>query len=304
MHHGHTRARQFLALAALLGSATVSFAQPQGVQRALIICGHPGDEEHQTAFAASIHSIRDSLVTRFGFQKQLIRLQFGQIESADSAIDDADGGASKEEIEAAVRQLVQESRPEDAAWVIVMGHAHHDGRRSFINLPGPDLQLEDFAKLFHDLPCREQIILATTPASGYVLKPIARKGRIVISATQNDLELNETLFHVSLAKVLAAITLEDQYDVDNDGRLSWFDLYIAVVRDVAQQYVDDMLISTEHALMDDNGDGRGTEVQLDYLTEELGGRADTNRARPGIRPGRDGELASQTSLPLVDVKLP
>ena len=50
-----------------------------------------------------------------------------------------------------------------------------------------------------------------------------------------------------------------------------------------------LLAATEHAQMDDSGDGRATEVQIDYLPEALGGRL-----RPGADPPRpkgDGKLA-------------
>ncbi len=50
-------------------------------------------------------------------------------------------------------------------------------------------------------------------------------------------------------------------------------------------------IPTEHALLDDNGDGRGTEVQLDYLDPELGGRARLGW-RPRLKPSADGALAA------------
>ena len=58
-------------------------------------------------------------------------------------------------------------------------------------------------------------------------------------------------------------------------------------------------MSTEHALLDDNGDGRGTELQLDFLTEEEGGRATEDSGVPNIRPNSDGYLAQRLLLPIV-----
>jgi hypothetical protein len=65
---------------------------------------------------------------------------------------------------------------------------------------------------------------------------------------------------------------------------------VTVNRRVLQAYAEATSIPTEHAQLDDNNDGRGTEVQLDYLEEELGGRARPG-ARPSIMPGADGALA-------------
>ena len=181
--------------------------------------------------------------------------------------------------------------PEDTLWVIVLGHAHYDGRHSYLNIPGPDLDERAFAKLFEDLKGREQVFFITTAASGFYLKPLAGAGRIVITATEADQEVNETLFPHALADVLAAPS--EGIDRDKDGKISVFELYLAVVADVMKRYVADENLPTEHAKLDDNGDGHGSELQESYLSPELGGRAG-QKAEPKLGPKDDGALASKT----------
>jgi hypothetical protein len=55
--------------------------------------------------------------------------------------------------------------------------------------------------------------------------------------------------------------------------------------------------SFEHSLLDDDGDGRGTELQLDYLSEELGGRVRAGRKRPPPR-SNDGVRTRAILLPM------
>ena len=161
--------------------------------------------------------------------------------------------------------------PEDALWVIVLGHGHYDGRHSHLNIPGPDLDERAFGKLFDGIKAREQIFMIGTPASGFFLKPLAASGRIVITATEPDQEVNETVFPLALAEVLAVPP--EGTDRDKDGKISVFELYLAVVANVMQRYVDAENLPTEHAKLDDNGDGHGSELQESYLPPELGGRA-------------------------------
>ena len=161
-------------------------------------------------------------------------------------------------------------RPEDTLWVIVLGHGQYDGRRSHLNIPGPDLDEREFGRLCQGLVAREQVFWITTSASGFFLKPLAAPGRIIITATEPDQEVNETLFPLSLVDVLAG---PDGIDRDKDGQISVFELYLAVVADVMKRYVDAEDLPTEHARLDDNGDGRGTELQENYLPPELGGRS-------------------------------
>ena len=177
------------------------------------------------------------------------------------------GRPNRAAIEADVAELRRRLGPEDALWVIVLGHGHYDGRNAHVNLPGPDINGPELGKIFAGIPAREQVFFLTTSASGYLLKPLSAPGRVVITATEPDRELNETLFPLALADVLAAPPPEA--DRDKDGTLSLLELYLAVVIDVLQRYATAEEISTEHARLDDNGDGRGTEVQLRYLPLEL-----------------------------------
>jgi hypothetical protein len=62
-----------------------------------------------------------------------------------------------------------------------------------------------------------------------------------------------------------------------------------------KRYVDDEKLPTEHARLDDNGDGHGSELQESYLPPELGGRAGP-RPAPKIGPKDDGALASKIHI--------
>ena len=185
--------------------------------------------------------------------------------------------------------------------MIVLGHGHYDGRHSYLNIPGPDLDERAFAKLFEGLKAREQVFFITTAASGFFFKPLAATGRIVITATEADQEVNETLFPHALADVLAAPP--EGIDRDKDGKISVFELYLAVVADVMKRYVADENLPTEHAKLDDNGDGHGSELQESYLPPELGGRAG-QKAEPKIGPKDDGALASKTLFEATPVPKP
>ncbi len=273
-------------------------AQPSaGTRRALIICGHPGDEQHETEFLGTIGTLFRGLTDQHGFAIENIRLLVGSdvedasLQEAHPVLDTLNATLStKEGVASAAKELVQTAAADDIVWVIVMGHTHLDRSRSFFNLPGPDMQQTQFAKLFDELQAREQVFFITMPASGYYIKPLSREGRVIITATEADLEINGTLFPSVLADALADAPSEE-FDADADGRYSLFDLYIRVTTAVAQQYLDEELLSTEHANLDDNADGRGSELQRDWLKEELGGRTGPPRqTKP--RPGQDGFLST------------
>ena len=225
------------------------------------------------------------------------------------------GPATREAIQAGAEEVRRKLKAEDTLWVIVVGHAHFDGRQAFLNLPGPDIDVEQFGKLFAGVVGREQVFWITTPVSGYAIKYLSQKNRVVITATEADREVNETIYPVVLADVLSSPPPREEFDRDpgtirrmvadgaRDGRITLFDLYLTVSREVLRRYAEEKNIPTEHAQLDDNGDGRGSEVQLDYLEEELGGRAKGDW-RPKIKPGADGSLAARIPLGLLPAAKP
>jgi hypothetical protein len=124
--------------------------------------------------------------------------------------------------------------------------------------------------------------------------PLARRDRVVIAATEADAETNETTFPAVFAKVLAAGLDPAEHDFDKDGKLTLFDLYVAVGKEIAQNYATAEQLATEHAQLDDDGDGVGHELQNAYLPEEQGGTPPGKKANK--RPHRDGQRAAQIVL--------
>jgi hypothetical protein len=266
-----------------------------GTRRALIVCGLPGDAAHRKLFAETVEKLHKALTERYGFAASEVMVRFGVEKQAGDgpALSGARGLSNREGIAADVDELRKRLGTEDTLWVIVLGHAHFDSRHSHLNIPGPDLDERAFAKLFDGLKSREQLFFIGTPASGFFLKPLAASGRIVITATEPDQEVNETLFPLALAEVLAAPP--DGIDRDKDGKISVLELYLAVVANVMKQYTDAENLPTEHAKLDDNNDGHGSELQEYYLPPELGGTAGKGR-EPKFGPKDDGALASKTSI--------
>ncbi len=307
-----------LTMLMLLGQAPAADVAPKaapareapavapGTRRALIACGLPGDDEHRALYAGAVEKIAKALVDRCGFAPADVWVRFGADpkDGDGPAVKGSRGLATRENLLADAEALRVASKPEDGVWVIALGHGHFDGRRSHFNIPGPDLADAAFARPFEGLQAKEQVFFLTTSASGFFLKPLAKAGRVAISATEADQEVNETLFPLALADCLAETPPEA--DRDGDGALSLFELYLAVVADVTRRYVEDELIPTEHAQLDDNGDGRGSEVQRTFLPPESGGEAEAPKkgkdpAAPGSKtkptpvlgPKDDGALASK-----------
>ncbi len=274
------------------GPANKEYAPPKE-RHALILCGHPGDAEHVKSFAETVRKLGDGLTKTLGIPAERQHGLFGADRPKD--LPGATGPATREAVIAKVAEVRKAVRPEDGLWVICLGHGHHDGRQAWWNLPGPDLSAAEFGKLFADVACREQVFVMTTSLSGFFVAPLSRRDRVVLAATEADAETNETTFPGVFAQFLAAgLTLAD-HDVDKDGNLSLFDLYVVVAKEIAQNYASAEQLATEHQQLDDDGDGVGHEPQNAYLPEEQGGSPPGKKTN---RPQRDGLLAARVLLSL------
>jgi hypothetical protein len=267
---------------------------PPQKRHALILCGHPGDAEHVKSFTETVRKLGDGLAKTIDIPKERQYILFGADRPKD--LPGATGPATREAVIAKVAEVKKAIRPEDGLWVICLGHCHHDGRQAWWNLPGPDISAAEFGKLFADLTCREQVFVMTTSLSGFFVAPLSRRDRVVIAATEADAETNETTFPAVFARILTSgLTLAD-HDVDKDGKLTLFDLYVVVAKEIAQNYASAEQLATEHPQLDDDGDGVGHEVQNAYLPEEQGGTPPGKKSkRP---PPRDGVRAAQILLSL------
>jgi hypothetical protein len=267
-------------------------------RRALIVCGLAGDAEHRKLFAETTEKIYAGLTLQHGFSPEHVSVVWGDApaETDGPAVKSSRGLATRELLELAVGELEKNLQPQDVLWLFVLGHAHYDGRYSWLNLPGPDIQHIELGKLLAGLRSREQVFFMTTAASGFFIKPLAQPGRTVIAATEPDLEVNETVFPHKLALALSSPPAYSEFDVDRDGRMTLLDLYLWSARAAAEDYSTAELLATEHAQLDDNGDGRGTELQVAFLPEELGGRLPAGKEPPLIGAG-EGSLARSIWLP-------
>lgn len=296
MHQPRIATALILSIAVAAAATAALHAE---TRRAFIVCGLPGDEEHRTQFNESVTQIHHALTNRFGFGAANINIQLGHPETEAAPAGMAiNGRATREEIAAAARQLVQATTQQDTLWVFVIGHAYFDGKQAYLNIPDSDITQADFARLFDKVAARQTVFFMCTSVSGLSIKHLSKPGRIVITSTEADRETNASIFHTALAKTLLEIEPNPQFDFDKDGRVTLLDLYIKANQLLVADYLahDPPLIPTEHPQLDDDGDGRGSELQIDYLTVAQGGRSDASRKR-GFRKFNDGVSASQISLP-------
>ncbi len=168
-------------------------------------------------------------------------------------------------------------------WLVLIGHGTFDGREAKFNLRGPDVSAVELAAWLKPVQ-RPLAVINTTSSSAPFLARLSAPGRVLISATRSGNEQNYARFGKYLAEALG----DPKSDLDKDGQISLLESFLSASHRTTEFYKTENRLATEHALIDDNGDGLGTPA--DWFRGVLA----TKRARDGAAP--DGPRAHQFHL--------
>lgn len=165
------------------------------------------------------------------------------------------GTQSKNDLDQLLDELRLESESErtNPLWLVLIGHGTFDGLEARFNLRGPDLAATQLVQALKPLN-RPLVVLNTSSSSAPFLPALAASNRVVITATRSGSEENFTRFGPFLA---AAFTAPGA-DLDKDGQVSLLEAFLKASADTAAFYKTENRLASEHALLDDNGDGLGT----------------------------------------------
>ena len=141
----------------------------------------------------------------------------------------------------------------DELWLVLIGHGTFDGKEARFNLRGPDVSASDLTlwlQPFH----RPLAVINTASSSAPFLNLLSATNRVVITATRSGHEQNFARFGQYLAETIT----DPQADLDKDGQVSLLEAFLMASRRTSEFYKVQDRIITEHALLDDSGDGLGT----------------------------------------------
>ena len=161
-------------------------------------------------------------------------------------------------------------------WIVLLGHGTFDDRSAKFNLRGPDVAGKELNEWLGKN--RKVAIVNCASASAPFINRLSGKNRVVVTATKSGLEHNYARFGEYLAKVIADASI----DLDKDGQTSLLEAWLVAARRTQDFYKENGRLATEHALIDDNGDERGTRfdafVGLRPVARSKGGALDGFRA--------------------------
>jgi hypothetical protein len=204
----------------------------------LILSGLGGEQEYEQRFAGWASDLGKLLQNEPGAKVETL----------------AGKDAIKANIEAKLRALAGQAKPGDNLAVFLIGHGSYDLDYKF-NIPGVDITAAELAGLLDKIPAN-QCVVNMTSASGGSIAALQKPKRVVITATKTGTEKNATVF----ARYFIEALRDPAADADKNEAISALEAFRYAEQKTAKFFEDQKRLATEHALIEDTGNGEGVKA--------------------------------------------
>jgi hypothetical protein len=241
---------------------------------ALIVSGAAGGAEYVTQYDRWSAQLSKTLIETLKFNPALITTLSDTTRSVDAS--------TAENVRRVIASVASRMTRDDVFFVLLIGHGTFDGTDAKFNLVGPDLESGEWSALLKTIPGRV-VLVNTSSASFPFLERLSGPRRVVITATDSAAQRYDTVFPQYFIRALA----DPSADLDKNDRISMWEAFAAASAAVRRHYQQRGQLSTEHALLDDNGDGVGSEVTTPGDDGSVASRTYLDESLPGAQPTDD-----------------
>jgi hypothetical protein len=277
-------------------SQTVAESSSAGQQHLILIQGAAGSDEFQTQFSewaarwmtaahqagAHLTAIGTNPSTTDSEPISAETVTDTELPAASVAAEGESEPTAKSDAEL-LRDAISEAIAIESAeplWIVFIGHGTFDNRTASWNLKGPDLSADELANLCRDAR-RPLAVIACASSTSPFINALSGPNRIVVSATKDGGQVQFSRFGDAMSKAISSLDA----DINRDGETSLLEAWLFASRRTAEFYKTEGRLATEHSLLDDNGDQKGTRAESfvgDRVADNIENAAEL-----------DGQLASK-----------
>ena len=158
---------------------------------ALLISGESGEPQFAENYADWVTRLHKILAKQGGLPAENICVLMENKQAAPQICSDT---SRKENVLRSLKQLKEKVVPGDQVLIVLIGHATLQDKIQKFCLPGPDITVDEFTEAVNQIQTREIIVVAAHQFSCNLLERLSVPGRVLITATSEPVEGNETYF--------------------------------------------------------------------------------------------------------------
>ena len=232
-----------LALGSMLGAQAPETPKP----RLILVTGAAGTEEYGQQFNAA--------ATQWTELAQARHWQLTSIAGSSAGESAGNEITQHDQLRQAIDAGIQDASTQ--LWIVLIGHGTSERGLDKFNLVGPDVSAKEFSQWLSGIN-KPLIFIACASSSAPFLPQLSGPKRVIVTATKSGSENNYSRFGQQLAVSL----LDAATDIDHDDEVSLLEAFLAASAKTEQVYREQSRLTTEHALLDDNGDKLGTSADF------------------------------------------
>jgi len=207
-------------------------------QTVIVVVGAPGAAEYEEPFQSWADRWREAA-------------ERGQATFVGIGLEPEGETSDRERLHSALAEASATSH--EPLWLVLIGHGTFDGKLAKFNLRGPDISADELSAWLQSVS-RPLALVNCASASGPFINKLSGPNRVVVSATKSGFELNYARFGDYLSQAI----VDPAADLDKDEQTSLLEAFLSAASRTAEFYAQEGRLASEHALVDDNGDGLGT----------------------------------------------
>ncbi len=212
----------------------------------IVVVGAAGSKEYESEFVQWAKPWQ-ALAAQQKWKLTLIGEESSTTEATRS------GGQNADTHHAALRNAIAEhAASSDRLWIVLLGHGTYAASAAKFNLVGTDVSAKELLAWLKPLTA-PVVVINCSSASSPFLTELAGRDRVLLTATRAGSEINFARFGKYLSQSLTDMTS----DVDHDLEVSLLEAFLAATARTERFYREESRLTTEHALLDDNGDRAG-----------------------------------------------
>lgn len=166
----------------------------------------------------------------------------------------ADSNSDRDLLKIAIESNLNEK---SQLWLILIGHGTYSRNAAKFNLRGPDLMAAELTNWLEGSTAPIAIVNCASSSAPFI-NSLSGPNRIVVTATKSGFEISFARFGQFFAEGITNM----EADIDKDEQVSLLESFLFASKKVQEFYKSESRLSTEHALIDDNGDGKGTPLEF------------------------------------------
>lgn len=218
---------------------------------ALIITGAAASPDIRQRFRDWTAQLDRTLQQDYDYAASQISILLDDGDNVGNLASRVSGAATMTSIEEQLKTLQDDMSAGDLLSIFMIGHGAATFGDAKFNNVGPDMTGSDLAQWLTPYEAQDIVVFNMTNAGFEFARELSAPGRIIISATRSSAERFDPIF----PRYLLAGLSERQADLDRNQQVSVLELFNYASTQVAAWYDEQGRLATEHAVLDDTGDG-------------------------------------------------